>query len=367
MMAMDPLLLALVRLDRLGDLSESRWGELLRRARIAKLEARIARDLETCGLLSSLAPPRRDRLTAAISAAIESERQLLWEVDRIERALAPLGIFRLYLKGAAYAIAGLPPSRGRFAGDVDVMVPKDALGAVQEALERFGWKFAELDPYDERYYRKWTHELPPMHHRERHTFVDVHHTILPPTSRRKPDPELLWRAAVPVGGGRYVLAPTDLVLHSAAHLFHDGEIMLALRDLVDIRDLLVHFGADPGFWPALVPRATALDLGRPLYYALRYAERLLGLAVPREVEVSARRLGPPTPIVRIMDALVPRCLVPPSPASGYSGRGFAGLLLYMRSHWLRMPPYLLAAHLGRKALMRLSVGSPDQPLVQAGR
>jgi hypothetical protein len=30
----------------------------------------------------------------------------------------------------------------------------------------------------------------------------------------------------------------------------------------------------------------------------------------------------------------------------------AALLLYMRSHWLRMPPWMLAAHLVRQASIR---------------
>jgi hypothetical protein len=36
-----------------------------------------------------------------------------------------------------------------------------------------------------------------------------------------------------------------MVLHSATHLFYDGELNHGLRDLVDLDDLLRHFsGAD---------------------------------------------------------------------------------------------------------------------------
>ena len=109
------------------------------------------------------------------------------------------------------------------------------------------------------------HELPPLVHPERGTVVDLHHTILPPTSRLKPDPAKLWSAAQPLGTGPlHVLAPPDMVLHSAAHLFHDGDLRLSLRDLVDIADLLGQFErSERDFWPRLVSRAAELNLGRP--------------------------------------------------------------------------------------------------------
>ena len=71
-----------------------------------------------------------------------------------------------------------------------------------------------------------------------------------------------------------------MVLHSAAHLFQDGDLNLAIRDVADISDLLGYFGAEEEFWHGLAPRARELDLGRPLFYALRYTTRLLGTLVP---------------------------------------------------------------------------------------
>ena len=90
------------------------------------------------------------------------------------------------------------------------------------------------DAYDQRYYRQWMHELPPLRHMTRQTVLDVHHTILPLTAHLKPDPAKLWEAAVGIEGqvNFCVLAPVDMVLHSATHLFHDGELEHGLRDLV---------------------------------------------------------------------------------------------------------------------------------------
>ena len=159
-----------------------------------------------------------------------------WELNRIERALKHLRFPILLLKGAAYVAAGLP-ARGRLVSDIDIMVPRQALDGAEAALEAAGWRPIKLDPYDQRYYRTWMHELPPLVHPERGTVVDLHHTILPPTSRLKPDPAKLWSAAQPLGTGPlHVLAPPDMVPHSAAHLFHDGDLRLSLRDLVDMAE-----------------------------------------------------------------------------------------------------------------------------------
>ena len=90
-----------------------------------------------------------------------------------------------------------------------------------------------------------------------------------------------------------------MVLHSAAHLFQDGELNGGLRDLVDLDSLLRHFGSDENFWGGLVSRAQTMDLERPLYYALRYCEQWLGTPVPDTSTLKRPR----TPARAIMDAL----------------------------------------------------------------
>jgi hypothetical protein len=149
------------------------------------------------------------------------------------------------------------------------------------------------------------------------------------------------------GSPLHVLAPPDMVLHAAAHLFHDSDLHRSLRDLVDISDLLTYFGERPDFWPSLAPRAAVLHLGRPLFYALRYCGCLLRTPVPGAVVSAATRYAPPKPIVLAMDRLVPNVLIPGQAASTADRNG-AAMLLYLRSHWLRMPPWLLIPHLARQ-------------------
>ena len=227
--------------------------------------------------------------------------------------------------------------------DVDILVAEVDIPRVEAALKEHGWDFEPLDAYDERYYREWMHELPPMRHQGRGTMLDVHHRILPRTGRIHPPTDILLALAVEVAGTR-VLCPEHMVLHSAAHLFQDGQVAGALRDVLDIRDLLETFGRAPDFERRLTAAAEVLGLGRPLYYAVRYS-RMVGLAASYP-GVNAWR--PSAPVLNLMDGLVTRTLMHPPGLRA----SLAALALYTRSHWLRMPTGLLVRHLYRKALVR---------------
>ena len=140
------------------------------------------------------------------------------------RALAPLGVPVVLLKGSAFVAAGLGAGVGRSIGDLDILVPHDALDAVEAALIRDGWEWVKDDPYDDAYYRRWMHELPPLIHRARDRMIDVHHTILPPTARITPDAAALIADSVALDNGLRILSPDDMLVHAAAHLFADGDL-----------------------------------------------------------------------------------------------------------------------------------------------
>ena len=207
-----------------------------------------------------------DRLTSARAMVNEYDRAVRWEIDRLHRAFLGTGIRWVLLKGAAYLAAGLASGRGRNVADIDVLVPAASLADAEAALREHGWVFRILDPYDERYYREWMHELPPMVHRERGAIVDLHHAILP-----YPSPASILRPASRAGGrsraGIRTLSPSHMILHAAAHLFHDGEIAGAIRDVVDLDGLLRHYGTERAFWTEFVEEAQGLELTRPAFYA----------------------------------------------------------------------------------------------------
>jgi hypothetical protein len=274
------------------------------------------------------------------------------ETREVDAALRGVEASIVLLKGAAYLLADLPPARGRYFSDVDILVPKHALPGVESALMLGGFATTHLHPYDQRYYRRWLHELPPMQHVKRLSVVDVHHTLAPVAGRVQPDAAALLRAAVPLGGSeRYrVLEPADMVLHSATHLFCNEDLTHGLRDLVDIDALLRHFaGADPRFFERLARRAAEIELARPLYYALRWTSRLLGTPVPDAALTALEEHAPGTVARSVMDILLANGLPPDSarPSTRWARRA-----LYVRGHWLKMPLPRLAWHLAVKSLRR---------------
>jgi len=350
-------LLNLVVLDAEGvlSLSSSELDLVLRLTRRARLLGRLGEALRSAGLIQSLPPEAADHLIGGMVMANARARLALWELDRIERGMRPDDTTPLVvMKGCAYLLLNLPNAPGRVFADVDLMTTEADLERIEQKLNSSGWVSSELTPYDQNYYRKWTHELPPLTHVEREVEIDLHHNIMPRTARLNPSATLLLARSRQLPGSRYrVFADEDIVLHAMSHLMFDGDLGDKLRDLVDVHDLIKYFSdAEPAFWQVLLERAEELDLTRPTYYSLRYVHVLLRLQVPPHVLKAIQPWSPPKPVRWIMDRTVPRALYPQHPDRPSRITGLCRLLLYMRSHWIRMPPWLLAYHLSYKYIMK---------------
>lgn len=310
------------------------WTGLIAAARAESLIGSLA-----CRLEGRELPEAVERMMEDARRDAEHVRvRALWEAEMARRALDPLGIPVVLLKGTAYAAAGLSASAGRSIGDLDILVPRESLDAVQAALLAAGWEWVKEDAYDDLYYRTWMHELPPLIHRERDRMIDVHHTILPLTARRKPDAGAMIAASVRLESGLRVLAPADMVIHSAAHLFADGDLAGGLRNLWDIDRLLREFSAaDAEFWGKLEARAARHDLSSAVHRAARLASNLYETPIPE----TWRAWDNADPLFRAR--LLARN------GWGQATRPALRLAFYVRSHWMRMPPLMLARHLWTKA------------------
>jgi hypothetical protein len=330
------------------------WELLLTQARLGRLHARLAHHLRMHGWLDGVPSGPRQHLEGALRAAERQKNQVLWEIDQLRVALSDVDSPIVLLKGAAYIAADLPPLHGRLFTDVDFMVRREALSATENSLIGAGWVPQKLDPYDDRYYRRWMHELPPFKHVWRHTWLDVHHTITPPTSRFAVSGSRLMARIQPLqaAGQLATLAPEDMVLHSAVHLLQEGEFATGLRDLLDMKDLLRHFGVDDQFWPQLIGRAEELGLQRPLFHVLNQVTRLFGTEVPPHVKAAAQALGHGPTARVLMPRLLTLALRPAHVSCDTPMSAAARLLLYARSHALRMPWYRIVPHLLRKAWTR---------------
>lgn len=341
--------------QKLDVLSVTEWDTLIRIARRGNTLGKLAECAQHTTLNTALPGAIGNTLQSALTLSHRQERAIRWEIQCLRDALADADIPLVLLKGAAYLARGIPAAKGRLYSDVDILVPLERISDAESSLMKAGWASTHHDAYDQRYYREWMHEIPPMKHWRRGTVVDVHHRILPRTAQYDPDPKRMLAAADPVGDmpGVFTLSAIDMLLHSATHLFHEGELPNGFRDLLDIDALYRRLAALPDFPASLHTRAKELELTEPLALALRYAHRLLG--TPSDKPAGS------TPRQKMLDWMYLRALHPHHPLLDTAGAPAARLGLYIRAHWLRMPPHLLARHLGRKAWMRL-FPEPDPQL-----
>ena len=311
------------------------WTGLISAARAEQLLGSLA-----FRMAGQSVPARVEAIFAAARMdAAQARTQALWEAEMARRALAPLGVPVILMKGTAFHAANLGASIGRSVGDLDIMVPRECLDAVEAALLGAGWEHVkDAQGYDDSYYRRWMHELPPLIHRTRDRMIDVHHTILPLTARPRPDSQALIAASVALEGGLRMLSPADVIVHAAAHLFADGDLAGGLRNLWDIDRLLREYDA-PQFWRSLGERARLHQLAPHVGRALRLSNRLYGTPVDKAV-AGRPRLGD-----RLFEA---RLLA--RNGWGQERRKALRFAFYIRSHWLRMPPLMLARHLWIKAV-----------------
>ena len=320
---------------RAETLSADEWNAVLTMARGELLLGTLAHRLEGIAVPETVARILADGRIDADNA----RRGALFEAMMTARALSAIDTPIVLLKGTAYVAAGLNAGRGRHIGDTDILVPKEALPAVETALLGQGWEWVKDDPYDHAYYMQWMHELPPLIHRGRDRMADVHHTILPLTHRLTPNAEALLGSARPLEGmaGLAVLSPTDMVCHCAAHLIADGDLAGGMRNLWDFHSLCSEFAAaDPDFWSALRFRAGVHDLCDPVARAARLAHALYGTDVPVEQRT-----------LTMADRWFLTCLTARD-GEGRDGRKGVRFAFYLRSHWMRMPPMMLARHLWTK-------------------
>ncbi len=374
MKAMAHLVAALRDPASVAGLSGPQWSALMSVARGEVLLGTLAHRVADQPLPGSVAA----ELRAALASANQAQIHALWEAEMCHRALSPLGITPVLLKGTAYAAAGLPNAAGRQIGDLDILVPRDRLDEAEAALISAGWEWVKDDPYDQAYYREHMHELPPLIHKTRDRMIDVHHTILPLTAKPRPDVAAMLADAVallgdayppsrlregsgvglngertrlvfgsfppltPPAGGRgtlQILCPTDMVCHAAAHLFADGDMAGGLRNLWDIHSLLSEFSGgkdDDGFWQDLQSRAQQHQLWPAVHRAIRLSHSLFATNIPSAMAGRVRH----DKYYRI------RMLARDD--WGRESHRLIRLIFYIRSHLIRMPLPMLLRHLWTK-------------------
>ncbi|MDH5258870.1 MAG: nucleotidyltransferase family protein, partial [Gammaproteobacteria bacterium] len=284
------------------------WDLIIRQARVSKLVAGLAGYIDDVDVIPQQV---MNHIQSVCRQAERTKLSAQYEIELIEAIAKWVNFPVIILKGAAYVIRNYSAGEGRLFSDVDILVPKKHVYELENKFVEKGWYGEKLHPYDQKYYRKWMHELPPLTNSRTGSSLDLHHNILPETADIKTNVSLMIGDAIPVEGYRniYTFSPCDIVLHSLTHLFHEGEFDHGLRDLLDVHRLVASFvEIDDQFWSKVLARAYQLNLSLPLFYGVRYLRLLLKTKIPNFVIESLQEKHGCNH--RIMDFLFTRALMP---------------------------------------------------------
>lgn len=329
-------------------LSADTWVHLIRLLRQQQQLARYAYLFRQAGVFTQLPQYARHHLRNAEIIADKQYRQVSAEAAELTQLLAPLQVKPVFLKGAAYALQqGLPAGIGRTFSDLDILVPKEQITAVEQRLSVFGFLPEPVSAYDQHYYRKWTHEIPPLRHHSRGTILDIHHNLIPPISGRAPDIRRFWQQLNLTADGYQVLSLPAMTLHSLIHLFFNEDFKKGFRDLTDLHLLFAGFSEQD--WEQLLQLAEQTGFMFELMLACRYTSYLLATPIPAWVMQQTEQYQPSKLRLRLLDFIFLRLLSPQHPLLNTYLDQLAALLALIRGHWLKMPPQILFGHLSVKA------------------
>jgi len=292
------------------------------------------------------------------SARVYSDRQaaqVIYETGIIQKALEDVNIYPIFLKGASYTLRKSENAAGRICSDLDVLVDKKELAEAEEALNQVGWQTKKLNDYDERYYREWSHEIPPMINLHRGTVIDLHHNIVLPISGRKPDIALLRKNFVTLDCGARVLSPEATILHSAVHLVINEDLSSAYRDVYDLVCLIRQYQTET-FWEQLSKLASRLEFNRVLLIAMLLCQKMASIELPKSFINALSEHTNFKTAQWYVNYLLYYAIRPNSSFIANSRSKIAAKLVYVVGHTQKMPLPILIKHTAHKLYISLVEG-----------
>jgi hypothetical protein len=219
---------------------------------------------------------------------------LYHELSAILKAFKHANIDVICLKGTFLAEIIYQDIGLRSLRDIDLLVKKDDLQNVKEALSPLGYK----DIYPSKRHKKyWTLLCEEVQYinRERNASLGIHWHIQPPSGFSKIDINVFWKNAqhVRIAGFEVLaLAPGNLLQHLCVHLYKHALIdTLRLKWCCDIAEVIHYYGEKIN-WEYLVQTSRDFEIGEPVYRGLTFAATYLDAAVPDEVLVDLRPDAP---------------------------------------------------------------------------
>ena len=328
----------------------SQWNDLVLILRHEKLLARFYLLIDREGMVSSLPDKVLRHCKNAETLAAKQRSVVLCETDALKQGIGGDTPFLLFLKGAAYTYCDNSAALGRVYSDIDVLVPKRAISTVESRLAIQGWLSKELDDYDEKYYRQWAHEIPPMQHGTRGTVLDLHHNMVPPISGKSLDINKFVAAAKRDVNGVLTLDDAGMFFHSAIHLFFNDDYSSAFRDMTDLWLLIENQSDD--FYHRLFTLHRDFGFEKESIIALYILQARYGVVLPKWacIHVEERIGNVPKWEVELLSKVSE-----PKHERLLSGeRSALNTIAEVRGHFLKMPLNILAYHTAMKLLRSMT-------------
>ena len=342
----------------LAEFDLPQWEQLLRILRGADMLGAFYYFLKTNELLPIVPDFFQAHLHSAKRYSDRQVQQIKTETDYLCQTLQTINCQPTFLKGAAYVLDKTSNHEGRVMTDIDILVYKDDLALVETTLKRYGWVEKKLDDYDQQYYRKWAHELPPFNHPERGVTLDIHHTIIPPISGIEIPESLLFGTTKHTESGKITLSDPMMVIHCIIHLFYNEDYEKSFRDIFDIHLLLTDY-EEKYQLTSICQLADELGFSKEIYYACALTDAIFKTQrVKNLTGQSARYTHVTTTNFFIKNIILP-AIMPHHDLINTPWSNFARTIMFLRGHYLKMPLKVLVPHIWVKfnrALVMLVMG-----------
>lgn len=327
-------------------LSPVEQSDLIIILRHQKILARFAFFSKRAGVFEQFLEQSQRHLKNALKIAEKQKEQVQLEAGIISKLLKQDSDFVVFLKGAAYTLSNKPVGHGRVYSDIDILVNKAQLKPCEQTLALDGWLGQEINDYDDKYYRKWAHEIPPLEHAQRGTIIDVHHNIIPIVSKDAPTVEALKEHIYANEEGIQMLSQPAQFVHSSVHLFRNEDYSNGFRDLTDLYLLVMDDDLSQINESMLEQiHQVADELGFRYEVGLSFSliKKILKADIPDKfIEANLNKSA-----IRVAfdHYIFKDVLLPQHDLLAHSKTPFKHFLAIVRGHFIKMPFALLMYHL----------------------
>jgi hypothetical protein len=323
------------------------WQQLVLVLRNQQLLACYSAEFKRAGIFEQIPVQTQRHFLNADVLAENHKRHAKFEASELLKTLNnSQRKYFIFLKGAGYTLSEGRVGQTRIYNDIDILTDKPAIDGIEKRLSLLGWLSEELTEHDEKYYRKWAHEIPPLRHGKRGTIVDIHHNIVPIISGRHIDADKFASYSVTTEDGFQILSYAAMTLHSLIHLFFNEDVKKGYRDLIDIHTLMTYH-SDGDYWQTLLSLAQETGFQLELFLACRYAAKILQTDIPEFVQNEINQFCPWN--IAFLDFIYEKSLVPNHPICQPKFFATAEFMILIRGHFQKMPLHILIYHLTCKA------------------